>query len=74
MDSAMKNLEWIDSITTPLAKYEKLTPEEQLNKFPTGVLKHDTEAREYCDMYKDIIDVHQGRRKTITQDDFEKKI
>jgi 2-oxoglutarate ferredoxin oxidoreductase subunit beta len=74
MNSAMENLSWIDSITTPLKKYEALTPEEQLNKFPTGVLKHDTEAREYCDMYKEIIDVHQKKRKVITQDDFAKKI
>ena len=74
MLSAMENLDWIDHITTPLSKYEKLTPEEQLNMFPTGVLKHDTEVREYCDMYQDIIDVHQGKRSKITQDDFEKKI
>jgi len=74
MVSAMDNLDWIDRITTPLAKYEKLTPEEQLNMFPTGVLKHDTEVREYCDMYQDIKDVHQGKRAKITQDDFEKKI
>lgn len=74
MESAMKNLDWIDSITTPLAKYEKLSAEEQLNKFPTGVLKHDENAREYCDMYKDVIAFHQGKRKAITQDDFAKKI
>ena len=74
MLSAMDNLNWIDSITTPLSKYDKLTPEEQLNMFPTGVLKHDTEVREYCDMYQDIKDVHQGKRAKITQDDFTKKI
>jgi len=74
MASAMENLNWIDSITTPKAKYDKLTPEEQLNMFPTGVLKHDTEVREYCDMYQDIKDVHQGKRAKITQDDFAKKI
>ncbi len=74
MNSAMENLKWIDSITTPLSKYEKMTPEEQLNVFPTGVLKHDTTVREYCDMYQEIKNVHQGKRKVITQDDFEKKI
>jgi len=25
-------------------------------------------------MYQDVIDFHQGKRKTITQDDFAKKI
>ena len=74
MVSAMDNLNWIDSITTSKSKYDKLTPEEQLNMFPTGVLKQDTEVREYCDMYEDIKDVHQGKRAKITQDDFAKKI
>ncbi|MDD3467239.1 MAG: 2-oxoglutarate ferredoxin oxidoreductase subunit beta [Campylobacterales bacterium] len=74
MESAMKNLEWIDSITTPLAKWEKLPAEEQKNMFPTGVLKHDESAKEYCDMYQEIISVHQGKRKALTQNDFEKKI
>lgn len=74
MESAMKNLEWIDSITTPLAKWEKLPEEEKMNKFPTGVLKHNESAREYCDMYKEIQAVHQGKRKALTQDDFAKKI
>jgi 2-oxoglutarate ferredoxin oxidoreductase subunit beta len=74
MESAMKNLDWIDSITTSKVKYDKLTPEEQLNVFPTGILKEDTEAKEYCDMYKEIINVHQGKRKALTQNDFAKKI
>ncbi len=74
MQSAMENLEWIDKITLPLKKWEALSPEEQLNIFPTGILHHDTEAREYTDMYKDVIDYHQGKRKVISQDDFAKKI
>jgi len=74
MASAMENLEWIDSITMAKAKYDKLSEEEQLNLLPLGVLKHDTEAREYCDMYQDIKDAHQGKRGKITQDDFAKKI
>jgi 2-oxoglutarate ferredoxin oxidoreductase subunit beta len=74
MLSAMENLAWIDSITTPKKKYDTLTPEEQLNLLPTGVLHQDTEADEYCDMYAEIQKVHQGKRKVITQDDFAKKI
>ncbi len=74
MQSAMQNLDWIDSITVSKKKYDAMSPEEQLNHFPTGVLKHDTEVREYCDMYEDIKKVHQGERKKITQDDFAKKI
>jgi 2-oxoglutarate ferredoxin oxidoreductase subunit beta len=74
MVSAMDNLNWIDSITMPKKKYDALSAEEQINILPTGILKEDTTAREYCDMYQDIIDVHQGRRKVVTQDDFVKKI
>jgi 2-oxoglutarate ferredoxin oxidoreductase subunit beta len=75
MASAMENLEWIDKITLPLKKWEALPEEEKLNVFPTGILKHDTTAREYCDMYyNDVIGFHQGKRGKITQNDFEKKI
>ena len=58
----------------PAKKYNELSEEEQLNILPTGILKQDTKAREYCDMYQEVIDSHQGRRGKITQDDFEKKI
>ncbi|HHH19242.1 MAG TPA: 2-oxoglutarate ferredoxin oxidoreductase subunit beta [Campylobacterales bacterium] len=74
MQSAMENLDWIDSITIPKKKYDALSEEEQLNLLPTGILKQNTSVREYCDMYQDIIDVHQGKRGKITQDEFEKKI
>jgi len=74
MVSAMENLDWIDNITMAKSKYDKLDEKEQLNLFPIGVLHHNTEVREYCDMYQDIKDVHQGKRAKITQDDFEKKI
>ena len=74
MQSAMANLDWIDGNTVSKKKYDAMSPEEQLNVFPTGILKQDTEVREYCDMYEDIKKVHQGERKKITQDDFAKKI
>ena len=74
MVSAMENLSWIDSITMPVKKYNELPAEEKLNILPTGILKEDTNVREYCDMYQDIIDAQQGKRAKITQDDFEKKI
>jgi 2-oxoglutarate ferredoxin oxidoreductase subunit beta len=74
MANAMENLDWIDSITVSKKKYDALTPEEQMNKLPTGILKQDQEADEYCEMYKEIQAAHQGKRGKITQDDFEKKI
>jgi 2-oxoglutarate ferredoxin oxidoreductase subunit beta len=74
MNSAMENLDWIDSITVAKSKFDKMSEEEQLNVLPTGVLHHNTEVREYCDMYQDLKDAHQGKRGKITQDDFAKKI
>jgi 2-oxoglutarate ferredoxin oxidoreductase subunit beta len=74
MLSARENLDWIDSITMGKMKFDKLSQEEQVNYLPTGILKEDSQAREYCEMYKEIQAVHQGKRAKITQDDFEKKI
>jgi 2-oxoglutarate ferredoxin oxidoreductase subunit beta len=74
MANAMENLDWIDEITVSKKKYDAMSPEEQMNKLPTGILKQDTEAEEYCEMYKEVQAVHQGKRGKITQDDFEKKL
>ncbi len=74
MASAMENLDWIDSITMPKKKYDALPEEEKLNYLPTGILKQDTNNLEYCEAYKMVQEVHQGKRGKITQDDFEKKI
>jgi len=63
MNSAMANLEWIDQISMAKTKFDKLSEEEQKGLFPTGVLKHDKEAREYCDMYKLVQEAHQNKTK-----------
>ena len=73
MKNAMENLDWIDSITIPLKKFEALSEEEQLNKLPTGVLRQ-VEQPEYTDLYEEVIAAAQGKRGKITQADFEKKI
>ena len=65
MATAMANLEWIDSISMAKAKFDKLEPEEQKGIFPTGILKHDTEAAEYCDSYQKVKDAHKN--KTMVQ-------
>jgi len=74
MASAMENLDWIDSITLPKKKYDALPEEEKLNILPTGILKQDTEADEYCDMYGKLKEVYQGKRDKFTQADFKKVI
>jgi len=65
MATAMANLEWIDSISMAKAKFEKLEPEEQKGIFPLGILKHDTEAMEYCEAYEKVKEAHKN--KTMVQ-------
>ena len=74
MANAMATLDWMDSITLPKKKHDALSEEEKLNYLPTGILKEDNEAEEYCEMYEEIKKVHQGKRGKITQDDFKKKL
>jgi len=73
MANAMENLDWIDSITMPVKKYNALEEDEKINLFPTGVLRQ-VEQEEYTEMYAKIIASHQGNGSKITQDDFVKKI
>ena len=73
MKNAMENLEWIDSISMPLKKWEALSDEEKENKLATGVLR-EVEQEEYCEMYAQIQAAAQKKRGKITQDDFAKKI
>ena len=74
MAAAMDTLDWIDSISTPKKKWDAMSEEEQKNILPLGILKQDTEAAEYCDLYQMVKDAHQGKRAKISQDDFAKKI
>jgi 2-oxoglutarate ferredoxin oxidoreductase subunit beta len=74
MASAMDNLAWIDNITLPKKKWDALSEEERKTLLPTGILKQDEEAKEYCDMYEEGKKAHHGERGKITQDDFAKKI
>jgi 2-oxoglutarate ferredoxin oxidoreductase subunit beta len=73
MNSASENLDWIDSISIPKKKYDELSEEEQLNLLPTGILKQDSEAEEFCDMYQKLKDAY-ANKTVITQADFKKKI
>jgi len=54
MASAVANLEWIDSISIAKTKFEMLEDEQKIGKFPTGVLKQDTNAMEYCEAYEKV--------------------
>ena len=65
MNSAMANLEWIDSITVAKTKFDKMSEEEQKGLFPTGILKQDTEAAEYTDSYQKVKEAYAN--KTMVQ-------
>jgi len=60
MNSAMANLEWIDSISIAKTKFDKMSEEEQKGLFPTGILKQNTEAAEYTDSYEKVKQAHQN--------------
>ena len=61
MNSAMANLEWIDSITMAKTKYDKIEENEKEGLFPTGILKQDTTKPEYTDSYKKVQEAHQNK-------------
>ncbi|AXX92830.1 2-oxoglutarate ferredoxin oxidoreductase subunit beta [Malaciobacter molluscorum LMG 25693] len=63
MGTAMENLSWIDSITIAKTKYDKLEEEDKKGKFPTGILKQDDDALEYCDAYAKVKQAHQNNTK-----------
>jgi len=61
MNSAMENLDWIDSITIAKPKFDKLSDEERIGKFPTGILKQDLEAKEYTELYEKVKEAHKNK-------------
>lgn len=65
MATAMANLEWIKSISIGKAKFDKLETEEQTGLFPTGILKHDKDAQEYCLAYEKVKEAN--RTNTMVQ-------
>ena len=60
MGSAMENLNWIDNISVAKTKFDKMSEEEQVGLFPTGVLKQDTTAAEYTDSYQKVKEAYQN--------------
>ncbi|BCZ19809.1 2-oxoglutarate-acceptor oxidoreductase subunit OorB [Helicobacter sp. NHP19-012] len=62
MGEAAQTLKWIESRLVSRRKYEEMTPEERVGKFPTGVLRHDTSKMEYCQAYQGVIDKAQAKK------------
>jgi 2-oxoglutarate ferredoxin oxidoreductase subunit beta len=56
MGEAVQNLEWIDERTVSKTKFDKLSAEERVGKFPTGVLHKESDKLEYCKAYDKVIE------------------
>ncbi|PRM90796.1 2-oxoglutarate ferredoxin oxidoreductase subunit beta [Aliarcobacter cryaerophilus] len=61
MASATANLEWIDSISLAKTKFDMLEENQKDGKYPTGVLKQDENALEYCEAYEKVKEAHKNK-------------
>ncbi|GAA8993334.1 2-oxoglutarate ferredoxin oxidoreductase subunit beta [Helicobacter pylori] len=62
MGEASQMLKWMESRLVSKRQFEAMSPEERVDKFPTGVLKHDMDRKEYCEAYQEIIEKAQGKQ------------
>ena len=62
MGEAVQNLAWIENRIVGKNKFELLSPEERVDKFPTGILKQEEGKLEYCEAYDKVI--YAAKNKT----------
>ena len=65
MGEAVQNLKWIENRIVGKNKFELLSEEERVGKFPTGILKHEEGKLEYCEAYDKVIHAAQNNT-TVT--------
>lgn len=65
MGEAVQALDWIESRIVSKIKFEKLSDEEKVGKFPTGVLKKEENRLEYCKAYAKVIEAAQNKTKVV---------
>jgi 2-oxoglutarate ferredoxin oxidoreductase subunit beta len=58
--SVVDMMKHLKANAVPVKAAAKMTAEQLEGKFLTGVLFHDTEKPEYCDMYAEVIKKAQG--------------
>ncbi|MDR1460515.1 MAG: 2-oxoglutarate ferredoxin oxidoreductase subunit beta [Campylobacteraceae bacterium] len=61
MGEAILNLQWIEGRIVSKNRFDQLTDEEKKGKFPTGILKHETDKIEYCEAYDKVIEAAQNK-------------
>ncbi|WP_169974681.1 MULTISPECIES: 2-oxoglutarate ferredoxin oxidoreductase subunit beta [unclassified Campylobacter] len=68
MAEATKTLEWIDGITLSKTKFDLMSEDERMGKFPLGVLHKDSSKTEYTKAYDQIIKAAQSGEKIDFKD------
>ena len=63
MGEAIQTLNWIEDMIISKKKFDAMSEEEKVGKFPTGILKKDEEALEYCEAYSKVIEAAQNKTK-----------
>ena len=63
MGEAIQTLNWIEDMIISKKKFDAMSEEEKAGKFPTGILKKDEEALEYCEAYSKVIEAAQNKTK-----------
>ncbi|MBP1681784.1 MAG: oorB, partial [Proteobacteria bacterium] len=61
MGEAVQNLAWIENRIVGKKKFDLLSDEERVGKFPTGILKQEEGKLEYCDAYDKVIYAAQNK-------------
>ena len=61
MGEAVLNLKWIENRIVGKKKFDLLSDEERIGKFPTGILKQVTDKLEYCEAYDKVIYAAQNK-------------
>ncbi|ATB69536.1 2-oxoglutarate oxidoreductase, beta subunit [Sulfurospirillum diekertiae] len=65
MGEAVQNLKWIEGRIVGKKKFDLLSDEERVDKFPTGILKQEEGKLEYCAAYDKVI--YAAQNKTTVQ-------
>ncbi len=63
MGEAIQTLNWIEDMIISKKKFDAMSKEERVGKFPIGILKKDEEAIEYCEAYNKVIEAAQNKTK-----------
>ncbi len=61
MGEAVQTISWLENKIVPKIKYDMLSEEEKVGKFPTGILKKDESKLEYCKAYDKVIEAAKNK-------------